>query len=57
MNLLTMNNKIYLPLTEKMFYFGTNHTILNQTNDSWWTLRMEIESDLKREITNLIYYE
>lgn len=52
-----MNKKIYLPLTEKMFYFGTNHTILNQTNDSWWTLRMEIESDLKREITNLIYYE
>lgn len=52
-----MNNKIDLPLKELMFPFYKNHTILNQTNDSWWTILMEIDSDLEREITNLIYYE
>lgn len=54
MNLLTMNNKIYLPLTEKMFYFDTIHTVMNQSFNYWWPLRIEIDRDLRREITNFI---
>ena len=49
-----MNNKIDLPLTELMFSFDTIHTVMNQSFNYWLPQRIEIDRDLRREITNFI---
>lgn len=49
-----MNIEIDIPLTELMFSFDTIHTVMNQSFNYWWPLRIEIDRDLRREITNFI---
>ena len=45
---------IKLILDKEFVKYNTNHIIMNQGFDFWWPLRNEINSDLKREITNFI---